>query len=949
MIFFSSSSFAQLTVNTTSTPLQLAQALIGTGFALQNVKLNCPALAGQMSTAVGTFTGTTNIGIANGVLLTTGLATNAVGPNSGPTATSTGFNWSAPGDADLDNIAGTTTFDGCALEMDLIPACDTLKIEYVFASEEYPEYVGKEFNDVFALLLSGPGIVGKKNIATIPGTTQVISINNVNAGKNATYFVNNGTGGIGDKLNGTTIQYDGFTKPMTATAVVQPCGLYHLKIVIADVVDGIYDSGIFVKGKSITCTNTITTWTDPATSVDAVKGCLPGTFTFCRGGDSTKAYTVNYSILGTATNGVHYKTITNSVVIPAGQACANVSIVTIDDGIAGPVKTVALAYQHDMCPVPDTVRIIINSSLPFYAGPDVVVCSKDTVPIGVAPVTGYTYSWSPTAGLSNPAISNPLLSYTNTGATPIQVPYVLSASVAGQCIKFDTVMVTVRPRPTVDFSISGVCIGSPSSFQNLSTPATGSFIKSYYWNFGVSLFDTSKNPTPTFYSTAAFNVGLLVTDNYGCTDQIIKPVNIWPTPVVDFTTGNVCVGSPVDFTDNSQVPGGSISQSIWDFGDNTTVTDSASLLSHNYTSLGTYKVLHTIISDKNCTAKLEKTVLISQKPSLVFTFPPACQFQNVKFVNLSVGDIWLWNFGDGDTSSLRSPFHAYQLPGKYPVTLKGVNKFGCTESLVDTILVNPRPVVTFRADTVAGCAPLCIVFKASSLDPLKQWEWKWPSGPVLGNNALYCFNTEGNFSPTLIATSNSGCKDTVIQKNMITVYPAPKAGFSVYSIIANSLLPEMRLTNTETGAITWSWNFGDGQTESQTLNPVHRYAKAGLYDIRQTVVNQHGCRDSTVMKIEIVDESSVYIPNTITPNTDRNNNYFIPVCSGDICDADFEMSIFNRWGEKIFSSTSLSNPWDGRVSGNIVQNDVYVYVVVFRVKGSDTELKRFKGNVNVIK
>src|SRR3569832_1462249 len=261
------SAFSQLTVNTNATLAEIVSTIIGPGYNISNIKLNCPA------GAIATFTsGGTNLGLNNGILLTTGKAANAIGPNDN---NKLGFNNGASGDSQLDVLLGTETYDGCALEFDLIPSCDTLKIKYEFGSEEYPEYVNKQFNDVFSFFITGPGITGTKNIATLPNTTTPVSINTVNAGKNSQYFV--------DNTNGKSLQYDAFTKPLTAWTPVVSCSTYHLKIVIADVTDGIYDSGVFIEGGSITCSPVI--YNNLATNINPVTGCKNGSFTFCRTGD----------------------------------------------------------------------------------------------------------------------------------------------------------------------------------------------------------------------------------------------------------------------------------------------------------------------------------------------------------------------------------------------------------------------------------------------------------------------------------------------------------------------------------------------------------------------------------------------------------------------------------------------------------------------------------------
>jgi hypothetical protein len=228
--------FSQLTMNVGVNAQELADSIVGPGYKIANASLKCP------TNARATFTGTSTIGFQKGILLTTGDALAANGPNNNDKF---GMNNGTPGDAQLDTLNGVNTFDGCALEFDLIPSCDTLRIKYVFGSEEYPEYVNKQFNDHFSIFLQGPGMNGAKNLACVPHTAIPVSINSINHLTNSHYYI--------DNTNGTTIQYDGFTTLLTARQHIIADSTYHLKIVIADVSDAIYDSGLFIEAGSINC------------------------------------------------------------------------------------------------------------------------------------------------------------------------------------------------------------------------------------------------------------------------------------------------------------------------------------------------------------------------------------------------------------------------------------------------------------------------------------------------------------------------------------------------------------------------------------------------------------------------------------------------------------------------------------------------------------------------
>ena len=246
-LLFTLNANAQLIINTDQSLTDLVNDFILNGVSVSNITFN-----GNDTVSLGTFTNgnTTNIGINNGILLSTGDVHDAVGPNnSSSISTSLGL----PGDIDLDAIAGCTTNDAAILEFDLIPTGNMLEYNYVFASEEYPEFV-TSFNDVFAFFLTGPnpngGTYNNQNIALIPGTTTPVSIYNINNGSTNTgpcvncgyYIANDG---------GLTIQYDGFTVLLQVSVYVQPNQTYHLKIAIGDAGDSSYDSGVFLQSPSL--------------------------------------------------------------------------------------------------------------------------------------------------------------------------------------------------------------------------------------------------------------------------------------------------------------------------------------------------------------------------------------------------------------------------------------------------------------------------------------------------------------------------------------------------------------------------------------------------------------------------------------------------------------------------------------------------------------------------
>ena len=259
---------AQLIVsNTVETPRDLVEnVLVDASVSPTNVKFNgSAATANLIRDQASHFTtnfNPTNLGLTAGVLLSTGKGQAALGPNnSGSFTLATAF--PVAGDVDLAILAaGNTVQNAAVLEFDFVATGLELNFDYVFASEEYPEYSNSAFNDAFGFFLSGPGITGPftnnaKNIALIPSSTIPITINNVNNGTtnsgpcdNCAYYVSNGTGS--SPAANPTIQYDGFTTVLRATSALICGETYHIKLAVANVSDNSFDSAVFLRNFKIT-------------------------------------------------------------------------------------------------------------------------------------------------------------------------------------------------------------------------------------------------------------------------------------------------------------------------------------------------------------------------------------------------------------------------------------------------------------------------------------------------------------------------------------------------------------------------------------------------------------------------------------------------------------------------------------------------------------------------
>lgn len=251
---------AQLNVSSSASAQDLANAILGSGVSVSNVVLDCgPGGSGTFSNG-----GTTNIGLNEGILLTSGRASDAIGPNDNGGLT---FNQDAAynGDADLSTLVGGSIQDACRLEFDFVAESDFITVQYVFGSEEYNEYVCSQFNDVFGFFVTGNkpagGSYNGENVALVPSTTLPVSVNTINNGSAGSQGNNSNCVSLlysayyQNNAGGLSIQYDGFTVVLTAEVAVIPGETYHFKFAIADVADSNLDSGVFIKGSSFSIFN----------------------------------------------------------------------------------------------------------------------------------------------------------------------------------------------------------------------------------------------------------------------------------------------------------------------------------------------------------------------------------------------------------------------------------------------------------------------------------------------------------------------------------------------------------------------------------------------------------------------------------------------------------------------------------------------------------------------
>ena len=538
-------------VSNTQTPTQLINnVLLGMGVTASNITINgSPLNANNAQGNVVSFTNTNPaFPISSGLLLTTGNAIAAQGPNN-----STNLSNNLPAtasvatDPHLNILAAGTVTNGVVLEFDFIPTGDTLNFRYIFGSEEYPEFSPSTFNDAFGLFLWGPGITGPyalagyangANIATIPGGIPV-TINNVGDASNTAYYVFNDNG----STYGNAIQYDGTTVLLTAAASVQCNQTYHIKLAISNVSDMAYDSGVFLEANSFSSNVVDVAVATVSGDTTIVEGCNFADIVFTRPeGNMLDTLSIIYTIGGTATEGVDYANLMDTIIFLPGVDTVIVNLSPLQDNIIEGYESVIISVNI-INPCGDT--IVSSGTIYVWDGPiidSLWSTNANCLPTGsvhvdiVAPSVPATYLWTSPNALT---FSGPDWQNINPGWYYITVTQ-------AQCSVSDSVEVLLTAPPLANFSVVAPlsnCQPAEFSFVNKSLNAT-----SYNWTFGDGNGSTGNNPSHTYSNQTfgTYTVQLITFVDPLCASDTTLTINLDVCACIDPTALNFNALANVD-------------------------------------------------------------------------------------------------------------------------------------------------------------------------------------------------------------------------------------------------------------------------------------------------------------------------------------------------------------------------------------------------------------------
>ncbi len=574
---------------------------------------------------------------------------------------------------------------------------------------------------------------------------------------------------------------------------------------------------------------------------------------------------------------------------------------------------------------------------------------------GTAP---YTYQWL--NGGSNPSAA------TNLSLCPGNHNVIVTD--ANGCVETITVIVGDEPSPIIDSLVFSqpLCNGSSNgSAEVYASGGTG--VLSYLWDVAAG------SQTSSLASgLAAGTYCVEVSDVNNCSVSncvtITEPSPLNPVPDGSVT---ICYG------DSTQV---------WASGSGGTPGYTINWTPSGFTGTGPIMVnpLSTTdycftVTDANGCVSPAACVTVDVLPQIQIDMMPStsiCSGDPVSITSSASGGnggpysfTWVDDAGNSHTpTGTGSPSTINDSPGAdtwYYVTVSD----GCSLEEFDSVYVtiDALPTADLTVLDSNGCEAFTANFNLDT-DIGVNFDFDFDCDGVVdysGTNSTPS-NTYGNsglYDVCVTVTSADGCVTNIMETGIVEVYPVPTAGFTPEPTVTTEVDPSVTMYNGSSGAINYIWTFGDGDTISGVASdiigtgnssgtvgePTHFYENVGTYDITQIVTNQYGCTDQVTHTVTIQPEQTLYVPNSFTPNGDGKNDFFFPQGQA-IDEANFEMFIFDRWGELIYETSSLSLPWDGSVkgrSGSIAKTDVYVWLIRTRdLLGND---KEYKGHVTLLR
>lgn len=531
------------------------------------------------------------------------------------------------------------------------------------------------------------------------------------------------------------------------------------------------------------------------------------------------------------------------------------------------------------------------------------ICPGDSVQLQAS--GGVGYKWSPADGLNTTGIANPIASPTRTTI------YKVVVSNTEGCIDSVTTIVSLKPKPIVSVApIAAICKGDTAQLS-----ATGG--ASYQWSPATAL-DNATLSTPKAAPVVTTTYMVLATGINGCVDSSNAVVVVNQPPLLTLTSDlSVCQG------DSTQLiaSGGAMYHWSPSSGLNSDTVDSPMAAP---TASTHYKVI--VTTSANCSDSGFVRVIVNPKPIINLAAQNTICERDTTQLIASGGTIFQWTPTTGlSDATIANPYVFPKVTTNYKVVV--ANSFGCKDSVKSLVTVMPKPKPNLGNDALI-CEEEDLVLNATMLT---AESYSWSTGETI---PAIIINKPGVYIVSVKSTScQAAASDTITVSNL----PSPIVSLGKDTTICN--FQTLKIAASGGHGQNYLWNTGI------TDSFIH-VNKAGLY----TVTASNKCGDTTTAIVVAVENCSqdIHFPTAFTPNRDGRNDIFKAAFLQGVAVFDYQLQVYNRWGEMVFSTKDLNKGWDGRIRGREQQTDVYVWIATYRtsVNGS---IEQKKGIITLIR
>ena len=419
-------------------------------------------------------------------------------------------------------------------------------------------------------------------------------------------------------------------------------------------------------------------------------------------------------------------------------------------------------------------------------------------------------------------------------------------------------------------------------------------------------------------------------------------------PEPNFTFDNECFGIPVVLNDSSYILRGTIDSTIWFYEGNQRFNQNSA--AHEFSTDGFFTVKRKVRGDRGCWDSISKQVQVYPLPEPSFTYVDTCFTETTQFVATSTNTIGdpithQWLIG-GNTTAGNTASYRFVNDGMQPVRLIARSSLNCVDTIVRDIPIEPLPNVSFTFDNICEQQEAEFFDATTTKGNISEWQWS-VNNRITSFQQDYnrIFNIAGTYPIQLNVTNDFGCKDSFLQN--IVVYPKAKARFDVFPKDIYISDPFVNLVQSGADANSWEWRFGDGSPEEYGPEVMHEYLDTGVFRARLIASNDFQCGDTFYRTIIIKPDIRIWVPNAFSPGPENDvNTTFGP---GGLLHGlkSMTMDVYTRWGEHIYHTESIHEPWDGSYMGELVQEGSYLYLI--KIKDVYNNVYHHSGTLTVIR